>query len=237
MRNTDYSLNQQNLQDQIKYKKDFIKHFPRFIEEKSKDYALFFCTFTFKDTTIPATSAAYHEFFDYLRRRIDQRIHASSRVNAVKPILFLIPEKSYKPAAEKMHACIHFHGLLFVHKETLQKFDKKCLSNTLTDEIEEKPFLHLAPAIISPYPKDMRISALSTVMNEAAPKPLNLRKPFKKVFLSICDYRIYPIEKTAEIFATFHYSCKNFLQTDFDYDDFILSCKFPPRNKYRNVPQ
>lgn len=208
-----------------KTKIDFIQSLPEWIENHRATKDIYFYTVTFKEPKLKLPFDYYREFFRYQRQKFDNALLSNSKSYAKAPFLILLPEEN---------PYLHFHGLMCIHKETSNKFYRKCVSKISHEFIEklhiQKPSLHLNEKFINPYPRSLyfrneQASAIKQIRNKH-------RTPLDKKFLAetqplltIADYKLYPISNEKELYAASFYSGKRYARSDFSSDEIIIETK------------
>lgn len=193
---------QQNVAtNDIERKYDYVINYPEFVNRQISDYRPYLATFTFNNSFKKLPIDRYRTFFSLFYAKLSQKL-INRKAYYKKPKMMLIPEKSYQCVKTHMHACVHFHGFLFIHHLTHTKFTDRCLVEHVANSNEVK----LHPKIINPYSLRENIicdGKLLTVNN------LDLRKP----------------ETIDDVMKFANYSCKNFIKSEFSDTDTMLFVK------------
>lgn len=234
-------INQTNdLPDRDKYllrpyqdKKQFIDEFPRMMSERNTEYDMYFLTFTFSGFKSNIAYTHYHDYFRYFRQRLDNALLSNAKAYHKRPFLFLFPEATPQ---------IHFHGILFIHKLTSQKFQRKCVldiereyNNKLDKNVSS---IHLKPQFINPYPKaaNCQHAQAKIIRSKRSRDRSAYQKQIlytEKPILKVADYKIHPIVSPEEQIRSFSYSVKHFIPSHFTLDDLIVEAKEQPSEKYK----
>jgi len=139
----------------------YIKAVQELLLERSSTHEIYFMTFTFTDMKQERHIDDYHEFFRNYRQRLDNVLLSNTKKFHRRPILLLYPEQ---------YPALHFHGFLLIHKDTSEKFNRRCVQSITEEYIEKlgcfKPSLELKKKFIEPYSKAryQQVQALQAVL-------------------------------------------------------------------------
>lgn len=179
-------------------KAHYINELPKIMSERKNEYDMYFSTFTFTNFKSKIDYNRYHEFFRYFRQRLDNALLSNAKAYHKLPFLYLFPEE--KPQT-------HFHGIVFIHKLTSDKFQNKCVLNIESEYsvklAEHVSSIRLKNKFVNPYPKAIT----------------------DKKILTIADYRIYPVISAEQKSRSASYSVKSFIPSRFTTDDIIVEAK------------
>jgi hypothetical protein len=202
-----------------KTKIDFIQNFPEWVSNHKSDKDIYFYTVTFKEPKRELPHAYYEEFFRYQRQRLDNALLSNSRRRIKAPFFILVPEAN---------PYLHFHGFICVHKETSERFYKKCIAGISYKDANLA--FRLKENILNPYPEYLCFrNQQATVIKQTRYKNrTSSEKRFlleTQPLLSIADYKLHPISNEEEIYATSFYSNKKYVQSNFSSDEIIIETK------------
>ncbi|PCJ95098.1 MAG: hypothetical protein COA45_12560 [Zetaproteobacteria bacterium] len=206
-------------------KEQFINEFPKMMSAYESKHNLYFATFTFTNLKLSVPYSRYEEYFRYFRQKLDNSLLSNSYHYQKRPFFFLFPEAIPQT---------HFHGILFLHKQTSKNFQNKCIleiKNEYSEKLaEDVSSIRLKKKFINPYPKEIndqhaqakiirskRFKDRSTYQKQI----LHIEKPM----LKISDYRISLIASPEQQMKSFRYSVKNFISSRFTLDDIIVESK------------
>lgn len=213
------------LRDQIalspyRNKHDFISALPEMVKEHADDYAAYFLTVTFKNKRAAIAYEDYKEFFNFFRRKLDQKLLADLKQDSLKPKLIMFPESAPE---------LHFHGLVLVHKHTHQKFMRKCVEKVEDEFIDKvqatRPCVHLKPALTNPYPEAVKLNALQGTFHVEKGRLFST-----KGILTVHEYKMYPMLSDEDLSRATTYCSKSFLQSAFNDDQIILETKLSTKS-------
>jgi hypothetical protein len=216
-------------------KKLFRQSLPTIIKTHMSTHEAFFVTFTFKDMKQNRSKRTYDEFFEYQRQKLDNKLLNNAHAYRKRPFFILIPELSPQN---------HYHGFLFIHKETINNFNRKCMSEITVEHCtaldKNVVSIRLNEDILSPYPKSTLNKNLAAEIIKDTPH--HLRSAFQqhhlnnisKQLLAIADYRIHPIREDEEIDRVSNYCFKDFFSSAACYDDIIIKMKDKPVKKTKS---
>ncbi len=179
----------------------FLKSLPELIQSQLDVYTSYFMTVTFKNTHYKTKYDRYRQYFRYFYRNLNQYTLSRSRTNHTKSIIILIPEESYHCVSSQKFACTHFHSILFVHNNNLQRFNRRCV--LAKDDADR---IYFNEKLLSPYPETSDIAV-------------------KRSDLVCCSHHVKKLNYAHDIYKTAFYINKNFVNSSFEYDQMMLFSK------------
>ncbi len=185
-----------------KDKRDFANNFNQIIHNQKDKYNVIFMTYTFNDMKTTYKHEDYEKVFQKIYYKYDNVISLNSSENKKAPMLFLIPEE---PLAQ------HYHGFLFVHKERMQRFQRKTFESVYfnyNEKIKDCEIrIDFHRKFIDPnYNKKNKLDFPKT-------RP-QLQSLYAALLCSDCDYD-----------RCVNYCFKKYTKSTFTSDDFIIIVK------------
>jgi len=114
----------------LKVNNDFKRNLPSMIYNNSKDYELYFVTFTFKDQFKQIQNDIITEYFKVFYQTLNRKtINNISKYKHLKSKMILIPEKSFDSSKGNLIKVPHYHGILMINKQRNNHFNSKCVLN------------------------------------------------------------------------------------------------------------
>lgn len=205
-------------------KEQYIEDIEKMISERSSDCEVYFTTITFKHMNKSFNYESYEEFFHYFRQKLDNALMCNSTQYHKRPFIFLIPED--RPA-------LHFHGYIFIHKDTEQKFFKKCVGAVTEEKLvklnQNKFSIHLNNNLIKPYPEARYNQSLQVEMIKNKKGNQNhIRRTLiknEKPILYIKSIKMHPINSVNDYKRTSIYCMKRFFITNTNLEKIIIETK------------